>query len=143
PASTWSLVASTVVARYFIVLTAGLLQLGVAFAVGLPFPEHPIALAVAFTLVAFAFIALGLVIAMLADNVPAVQALGQCIFLPMLIIGGVAVPLETLPVWALRLSAYFPGRYAVEAIQSAVNGTGLGAVGFSLLALFLIGAAAC
>ena len=45
-----------------------------------------------FTLVAFAFLGLGLVIAMLADNVPAVQALGQCLFLPMLIIGGIAVP---------------------------------------------------
>src|SRR5215203_5402187 len=70
PASTWSLVGSTVLARYIIVLTAGLLQLGVAFAVGMPAPAHPVALAVAFTLVAFAFIGLGLVIAMLADNVP-------------------------------------------------------------------------
>lgn len=139
PASTWSLVASTVVARYFIVLTAGLLQLGVAFAVGMPFPEHPVALAVAFTLVAFAFIGLGLAIAMLADNVPAVQALGQCIFLPMLIIGGVAVPLETLPVWAQHVSAFFPGRYAVEVLHQCVTGTGFSPVNFDLLALGVIG----
>ena len=46
---------------------------------------------------------------MMADNVPAVQALGQCIFLPMLIIGGVAVPLASLPDWAQHLSAFFPG----------------------------------
>ena len=58
---------------------------------------HPFDLFIAFTCVAFAFIGLGLIIAMMADNVPAVQALGQCIFLPMLIIGGVAVPLATLP----------------------------------------------
>ena len=139
PASTWSLVASTVVARYLIVLTAGLLQLGVAVAVGMPFPEHPLALAVAFTLVAFAFIGLGLVIAMLADNVPAVQALGQCIFLPMLIIGGVAVPLETLPVWAQHVSAFFPGRYAVEVLHQCVTGTGFSPVNFDLLALGVIG----
>ena len=81
----------------------------------------------AFTCVAFAFIGLGLVIAMMADNVPAVQALGQCIFLPMLIIGGVAVPLASLPDWAQRLSAFFPGRYAVEALQACVTGDGLGA----------------
>ena len=73
----------------------------------------------------FAFIGLGLVIAMMADNVPAVQALGQCIFLPMLIIGGVAVPLASLPDWAQRLSAFFPGRYAVEALQACVTGDGL------------------
>lgn len=139
PASTWSLVASTVVARYFIVLTAGLLQLAVAMAVGMPMPEHPMALAVAFTLVAFAFIGLGLVIAMLADNVPAVQALGQCIFLPMLIIGGVAVPLESLPVWAQHVSAFFPGRYAVEVLHQCVTGSGFSPVNFDLLALSVIG----
>jgi hypothetical protein len=82
-----------------------------------------------------------MVIATLADNVPAVQALGQCIFLPMLIIGGVAVPLASLPDWAQHLSAFFPGRYAVEALQTAVNGNGLAASRFSLLALVTIGAA--
>ncbi len=80
---------------------------------------------------------------MMADNVPAVQALGQCIFLPMLIIGGVAVPLASLPDWAQRLSAFFPGRYAVEAMQACVTGNGLGAARFSVLALLLIGAAGC
>ncbi|MGH9372483.1 MAG: ABC transporter permease, partial [Vicinamibacterales bacterium] len=75
--------------------------------------------------------------------VPAVQALGQCIFLPMLIIGGVAVQLVSLPPWAQHVSAFFPGRYAVEAMQASVTGDGVRVVGFSLLALFLIGAAAC
>jgi ABC-2 type transport system permease protein len=139
PLATWSVVGSTVLARYLIVLSAGLLQLGVAFAVGLPWPAHPAGLFLAFTTVAFAFIGLGLVIAMLADNVPAVQALGQCIFLPMLIIGGVAVPLESLPPWAQHVSAFFPGRYAVEVLHQAVTGTAYSPIGFSLLALTIIG----
>ena len=92
---------------------------------------------VAFTFVAFALMGLGLVIATLADNVPAVQALGQCIFLPMLIIGGVAVQLTSLPEWAQHVSAFFPGRYAVEAMQASVTGAGLGVMRFSLLALLL------
>lgn len=143
PLATGSLVASTLVARYVLLLTAGLVQLGLAMALGLPWPSHPLALLVAFTVASFAFLGLGLVIAMLADNVPAVQALGQCIFLPMLIIGGVAVPLTSLPDWALHLSAYFPGRYAVAAMQAAFTGDGLRSVGFSLAALGLIGVAAC
>ncbi len=143
PVPTWVVVTSTVLARYVIVLTAGLLQLVVALAVGMTMPEHPVALMVAFSAVAFAFIGLGLVMAMLADNVPAVQALGQCVFLPMLIIGGVAVPLASLPEWALHVSAFFPGRYAVEALQAGVSGPGLGGMRFSLLALVLIGAAGC
>ena len=141
PIRTGSLIASTVVARYAAVLTAGLLQLALAMAFGMPLPGHPLQLWIAFSFVAFAFLGLGLVIAMLADNVPAVQALGQCIFLPMLIIGGVAVQLASLPDWALHVSAFFPGRYAVQAIQACVTGGGLAPAGFSLLALAAIGAA--
>jgi len=141
PVPTWVIVTSTVVARYVIILTAGLLQLGLALAVGMTLPAHPFDLWLAFTLVSFAFIGLGLVIATLADNVPAVQALGQCIFLPMLIIGGVAVQLAALPLWAQHVSAFFPGRYAVEALQTCVNGAGFSGMRFSLLALALTGAA--
>jgi ABC-2 type transport system permease protein len=143
PVSTATLVGSTVAARYLLLLTAGLLQLALAMGLGMPLPRHPFQLAVAFTFTAFAFIGIGLVIAMLADNVPAVQALGQCIFLPMLIIGGVAVPLESLPAWAERLSAFFPGRYAVQAMQVTANGQGLRVAEFSLMALASIGAAGC
>jgi len=142
PISTASLVAGTLLARYVIVVSAGVLQIGLAMAVGMPLPPHMLSLWVAFTFVAFAFLGLGLVIAALADNVPAVQALGQSIFLPMLIIGGVAVQLSSLPTWAQHLSAFFPGRYAVEAIQACVTGPGLSVARFSLLALLLIGAAA-
>ena len=143
PVATGTLLASTVAARYVLLLLAGLLQVALAMAIGMPLPNHPLDLWVAFTFVAFALLGLGLVIATLADNVPAVQALGQCIFLPMLIIGGVAVQLASLPGWAQHLSAFFPGRYAVEAMQVCVTGDGLGVVPFSLLALLMIGAAAC
>ena len=143
PLPTWAFVVSTALARYVIILSAGALQLGMALSLGMPLPAHPLDLWVAFTVVSFAFIGLGLVLAMLADNVPAVQALGQCIFLPMLIIGGVAVQLASLPTWAQHVSAFFPGRYAVEALQACVSGGGLGSIGFCLLALALIGVVGC
>jgi ABC-2 type transport system permease protein len=84
---------------------------------------------------------MGMVIAQLAPNVPAVQALGQCIFLPMLMIGGVAVRLSSLPDWALHASVFFPGRYAVTALQRSVTGAGQAGGGFELLCLLLIAAA--
>jgi ABC-2 type transport system permease protein len=142
PVATPTLLLSAIVARYVLVLTAGALQLAVALAIGMTAPAHAPGLFAAFTVTALAFIGLGTVIAALADNVPAVQALGQCIFLPMLIIGGVAVPLASLPLWAQHGSAFFPGRYAVEALQACVNGGGLRSAGFDLLALAAIGAAA-
>jgi hypothetical protein len=61
----------------------------------------------------------------------------------MLIIGGVAVQLSSLPTWAQHVSAFFPGRYAVEALQACVSGVGLESIGFCLLALALIGVAGC
>ena len=141
PVSTGTLLASTITARYVLLVLAGLLQVVLAMLIGMPLPNHPFDLWIAFTFVAFALMGLGLVIATLADNVPAVQALGQCIFLPMLIIGGVAVQLTSLPEWVQHLSAFFPGRYAVEAMQTSVTGAGLGVMGFSLLALLLTGLA--
>jgi hypothetical protein len=141
PVPTRNLMATVVATRYFLLVTITLLQLAVAMAAGMPAPRHPLELWVAFTFVSFAFIGLGLEIAMLADNVPAVQALGQCVFLPMLIIGGVAVQISSLPDWAQHVSAFFPGRYAVNALQACVTGRGLGTVRFDLLAMLLTGLA--
>ena len=139
PVGRWVFVAAILLARALLLLTAALLQLALAFAFGLSVPAHPADLFAAFLVASAAFLAFGMVIAMLVDNVPAVQALGQCIFLPMLMIGGVAVRLDSLPGWAQHLSAFFPGRYAVEAMQRAA--TGNGGAGFDFLALLLIAAA--
>ncbi len=142
PVALWHVVASTIAARYVIILGAGALQLAVALAVGMPVPGHPLALWAALSVVTLAFIGLGLVIAALADTVPAVQGIGQCVFLPMLVVGGVAVPVAGLPEWAQQFSAFLPGRYAVEALQACVTGGGLGAARFPLAALAVIGLAA-
>ncbi len=110
-------------ARFAIVASSAVLQVAVAWlAFRTPLPRHPWQLAVAFVFVAFALEGLGLVIAALADTVPAVQALGQAIFLPVIIIGGVGVPLTTLPAWAQTVAGFLPGRYAVEALQPCVDG---------------------
>jgi ABC-2 family transporter len=143
PVPVGSLVASTMAARYILVITAGLLQIGLAMLIGMPPPQHPFDLWVAFTVVAFAFLGCGLVIAMMADTVPAVQALGQAIFLPMLIIGGIAVPITSLPEWAQHASAFFPGRYAVEVLQACVIGDGVASTLFGVSALLVIGIAGC
>jgi hypothetical protein len=136
------LLASTVAARFGIIVSAGLLQFGAALACGMPLPAHPGALAAAFAFAALAFIGLGLLLAMLADTVPAVQALGQCVFLPMLVIGGVAVPLGSLPGWAQSLANFFPGRHAVEAMQAAAAGGDLTGLPFQLAVLAVTGVSA-
>ena len=148
PAATGGLIFSTMLARFLIVISAGVIQIALAMvAYHMPAPQHPWQLTVAFIFACFAFLGMGLVIAMLAETVPAVQALGQAIFLPMIMIGGVGVPLRSLPVWAQHVASFLPGRYAVEAMQACVFDTerhhGLATVQFSLAALLLIGLAGC
>jgi ABC-type multidrug transport system permease subunit len=148
PAATGGLILSTMVARFLIVLSAALLQIGLAMAFyHMPAPQHPLQMAVAFFFVCFSFLGMGLVIAMLADGVPAVQALGQAIFLPMIMIGGVGVPLRSLPVWSQHVAAFLPGRYAVETLQACALDSdryhGLHDVRFSLIALTVIGIGGC
>jgi ABC-type multidrug transport system permease subunit len=144
PMPTRNFVISLLVARYFLVLTAGIIQIILARIIyRTPLPVHPIQLWIAFTVATFAFLGIGLIISMVADSVSAVQAWGQAIFLPMLIIGGVAIPLRMLPKWGPHVAAFLPGRYAVHAMDVAVRRSGIWRWpnSFALLALLMIGAA--
>jgi ABC-2 type transport system permease protein len=144
PIQTPWLVLSMMLGRVLIVASSVLVQIALARAIfGTPFPSNPGAALLAFLFVTAAFLGIGYLIAGLADNVPAVQALGQCIFLPMIMIGGVGVPLAVLPLWAQRVAGFMPGRYAVEALQPCFNTlNGLHGAGFRLVALAVIGLAA-
>ena len=145
PVPTLALVFSTLLARLLIVGSAVVMQILLARLVfHTPLPSHPAQLALIFLPVAFAFMGLGLLVAALAYDVPAVQGLGQCLFLPMILIGGVGVPLAALPAWAQRFAGFMPGRYAVDSLQHgfAVSPVSHG-IGFDLIALGVIGLAAC
>jgi hypothetical protein len=144
PRATVPLVASTLTARFLLIASAAVLQVVLARLIyGTPFPQHPALFAGAYCFVAFAFLGLGLLIAALANDVPAVQALGQCVFLPLIMIGGVGVPLAVLPAWAQVFAGFFPGRYSVDALQAGYSGEGGGlSLAYNLSALLAIGAAA-
>lgn len=110
-------VASILLSRYLLVASAALIQIGLAmWWYKMPVPMDPFGMFLAFTFVCFAFLGIGLVISMIARNIGAVQALGQSLFLPMIIIGGVGVPLAMLPKWCRHAAAFLPGKYAVQAI---------------------------
>jgi ABC-2 type transport system permease protein len=144
PVSIGNLLLGTLAARIVIVALAAILQIVLARVIyGTPLPLHPAQTGAAFLLVTLSFLGLGLIVAALANDVPAVQALGQCLFLPMIMIGGVGVPLAVLPVWAQRLAGFMPGRYAVDVLQRGFSDPhGLRGAGFSLIALAVIGTAA-
>lgn len=135
------LLASTLLARLVLVAGAAALQLVLARLIyGTPFPIFPGHFLVAYLAVAFALLGLGLLVAALASDVPAVQALGQCLFLPLIMIGGVGIPLVVLPEWTQRLASFLPGRYAVDALQAGYSDEAHGALfRFNLIALAAFG----
>jgi ABC-2 type transport system permease protein len=145
PMPTAAFTASVLIARFIIVVTAAVLQIALALWIyKMPFPKYPWHLALAFTFVCFAFLGIGLVISMIANSTHAVQALGQSLFLPMIMIGGVGVPLDMLPDWAKHVATFLPGRYAVQALDACVmdfaaTSTLYGP--YNLVALFAIGLA--
>ncbi len=143
PMSSGWFILSTMLARYVLVLSSAALQFVLALVVyHMDFPLYPCEMLLSFSCAAFAFIGIGLIIATLANSIGSVQALGQSLFLPMIMIGGVGIPLHVLPPWAKHVSLFLPGRYAVDAIHNAFRAGGLSRDLYSLVALAMIGAAA-
>jgi ABC-type multidrug transport system permease subunit len=144
PVSTDGLIASALAARLVVIALVVILQVVLARTIyGTPLPMHPAQAGIAFLFVTGSFLGLGLLITALADDVPAVQALGQCLFLPMILIGGVGVPLTMLPSWVQRAAGFMPGRYAVDVLQRCFsNPNGLRGADFSLIALLMTGGVA-
>lgn len=147
PLPTGGFVASLLIARFLIVLSSAVLQISLGmFEFKMKMPLHPWQLLAAFTLSSFAFLGIGLVIGMIANSTGTVQALGQSLFLPMIMIGGIGIPLRMLRArkWPLHVAAFLPGIYAVQAMDAAIlNRAGLSNMGFHLFALALIGFAGC
>jgi ABC-2 type transport system permease protein len=145
PMPTGAFVGSVLLSRFVIVASAAILQIALAHWIyDTPWPRDWGRLTLGFTLVAWAFLGIGLVISMIANSTHAVQALGQSLFLPMIMVGGVGVPLHMLPKWAHHLASFLPGRYAVQSLHPAFVDLPKGATAryytsFNDLALLLIG----
>ena len=135
------LLLSTLLVRVVLLASAAGLQILLAHSLyGTPWPVNLPLFLGGFLLTCLCFMGLGLLVAALADTVPAVQAIGQCLFLPMLMIGGVGVPLAVLPDWAAIAAGFMPGRYAVALLHAGyTDSLGLYPIGFPLFALGCIG----
>lgn len=139
-------------------LLAGKLLGGMAFGLTVTFVVLVISLAVfgltgtnwlmlflALLLSAAAFSALGAFVSVAVREVFEAQTLANFVRFPMMFLGGVFVPLASMPVWLQILARLFPLTYSVEALRAALSGgtwatavLDLGALaGFSIV-LFLL-----
>jgi ABC-2 type transporter len=118
PLSAGTFVSSTILSRLILVTSSVALQIVLAMWIyNLPWPKQPLFIIPVFMLISLAFIGIGLIIAGLANSIGAVQAMGQSLFLPMIMLGGVGVPHRMLPNWAQDISLFLPGRHAMELIE--------------------------
>lgn len=126
----------TTIVAIFIVITAPLLFNAVLPANGLSF-------ALGYLMMAFACAGLGLLIGVVAPNTRATILLGQAVFLPSMMIGGLMFPAHMLPPTLGKLALLMPSNHALNIVNGWVSGGILtfNAYG-SVLVLFAVGALA-
>jgi ABC-2 type transport system permease protein len=89
---------------------------------------------------AAAFCALGALISAGVTEVFEAQTLANAFRFPMMFLGGVLVPLETLPGWLQVIARALPLTYAVEALRAALGQapTGLAPLDLAVLVAFAV-----
>jgi ABC-2 type transport system permease protein len=105
-----ALIASTIIAG-----TAGPLFGGLT-------PTNWVALAWASVLTIAVMGALGALIAVVATGARSTMLLGQAIYLPSILIGGMMIPVSMLPPGLQSISGLFPSTYAMAVFQSYAYG---------------------
>ncbi|MGH2599732.1 MAG: ABC transporter permease [Dehalococcoidia bacterium] len=96
----------------------------------------------AFLLSTLTFLAIGFLLAALAPNARAAQALGMILFFPMWLLSGAGPPPAVMDAVTRRISDQLPLTYAVRALQDPWFGSGTHAGNLLLLAGILLVAGA-
>lgn len=94
-------------------------------------------LALALLLSAMAFSALGAFVSVAVREVFEAQTLANFIRFPMMFLGGVFVPVDTLPPWLQVIARLLPLTYSVEALRVAMNGGSLASAARDLVVLLI------
>lgn len=85
-------------------------------------PEAWTPFAAVILLTTFCFVAIGLLIGVVAKDSRAVTLLSQAVFLPSMLLGGLMVPLSFLPESMRAFAALLPSTHAMQAIEGLAFG---------------------
>jgi ABC-2 type transport system permease protein len=139
PISASSMIASSIVANYALILPTVLLQLGLA-----RFVYHVTNFGNLFSVFIFvilgitSFGALGLIVASVTNTTQETQIINQLLWFALIFLSGATVPLAVMPRMVQRIGLFLPSTYLVNGLQRAlVYGKGVFSLGvemFSLLA---------
>jgi ABC-2 type transport system permease protein len=139
PISASSMIASSIVANYALILPTVLLQLGLA-----RFVYHVTNFGNLFSVFIFvilgitSFGALGLIVASVTNTTQETQIINQLLWFALIFLSGATVPLAVMPRMVQRIGLFLPSTYLVSGLQRAlVYGKGVFSLSvemFSLLA---------
>lgn len=140
------LVASLISGWIIYIPIVTLILLLAHFVYGMPVPERLFSFFALISLGVFAFRALGLILASVANSMQGSQVLIQLFYMPMLFLSGATFPITLLPEWAQIVSQFLPASYLVTGFQgiffrneplSANWSSGLALAATLLLGLFI------
>jgi len=93
----------------------------------MPWPRRPLSLLAVLTLGCFAFRAVGLIIASVANSMAESNILIQLLYMPMLFLSGATIPVSSMPAGAQIFSQFLPASYLTSGVQHVLlRSQGLG-----------------
>jgi ABC-2 type transport system permease protein len=137
PIHPWLVITSALVSNFLVAFSSLLFQLALAKAVyGLTLVGSWWAFMIMVSVGVLAFLALGFIIAAVAENTKVAPVLGNILFFPLMFLGGAAIPMAFLPPTIRKIGQMLPSSYMVNGLtRIVVNGEGLSAVVRSLIVL--------
>ncbi|HTQ62855.1 MAG TPA: ABC transporter permease [Candidatus Solibacter sp.] len=121
PVTASDMLASSVVANYFLVAPTVILEF--LFARYIFHVMHFGDLLAAFVMISIgnlSFAAMGLVVASVTNTMQETQVINQLIWLPLIFLSGATFPLAFLPHSVQRVSLFLPATYLVQGLQAAI-----------------------
>src|SRR5207247_1377953 len=117
PVKAWLIISSELIASYVMLMLTVAVQLLLAtFAFGLKIAGNPLTLFIAVTAGALAFLAIGFIVAGVADNARSAQVMSNVLYFPLMFLGGAAIPLQFLPPGLRNISRLLPSRYMTDSL---------------------------
>jgi ABC-2 type transport system permease protein len=121
PVTPSDMLASSVVANYFLTLPTVLLELLFARVF---FHVHNfgdiLAVFILVTVGTVSFASLGLVVASVTNTMQETQIINQLLWFPLIFLSGATIPLPSLPVVVQRVGVFLPATYLVNSLQRAI-----------------------
>lgn len=131
---TWSVLCAQVIVGFFMMVIGSIvLIIAGRLIYDANLPEQPGGVLIGFVVGALAFLALGLLIAMVTRNARAAQAVGMILFFPLFLLSGAGPPPDVMGDGMRNVSDVLPLTFAVRALQDPWLGMGQDGASLALL----------